>query len=213
MRTPALVAGMAILIACGSSSSGNGLNTAPSITLAGTPYTPKDGGGLSVTNKSCTVTTLAGPATLSFSALVAGFSSWSGVCGWVKQNSICASKQNAQFGSLAIIRGSSTPPGPIQPGTYPIGQTADVSGNLTIVEVSFENLDAACHPVAPYTTAAGTVTITQTSPTVKGSASVTFLDAGGATVGTFSGNFDVNTCDYQLDLCGQLAGTCTNTCI
>ncbi len=201
----ALVAAVSVLAACGSSSS-VGLNVAPTFSLAGTTYTPKDGGGLTVNNKTCTTTQ--GP--LTFSAVVAGFSSFTGLCGWVKSNTICASKQNSQFGSIAVIKGSATGPGPIQPGVYQVGTTVDATG-VTIVDVSFANLDNLCHPGATYAGMTGSVTITQTTPTVKGSAAVTFVDAVGATVGGLTGSFDVNTCDYQLDLCGELAGTCTST--
>jgi hypothetical protein len=208
-----LAAALAILGACGSSGSGNGLNTAPTFSLNGTSYTPKDGGGLAVNNKTCTITTMAGPTTLNFSALVAGFSSFTGLCGFVQQNTVCASKQNSQFGTLAIIKGSSSPPGPIGVGTYTLGETVDALGNVSIVYVSFANLNATCYPVAPYSSASGTVTITQVSPTVKGSATVDFLDAGGATVGSMTGSFDINTCNATVDLCAELNGTCTNTCM
>jgi hypothetical protein len=212
MRSLAALAGVALLAACGSSKPSHGLVAAPSITVAGTAYAPGDAGGLAVDNTPCNV----GPATLQVSALVAGFSSYDAVCDYVKANTVCANKPNSWRGSIAIIKGgSSLPPGPIGTGVYTITTgppMPDQYGNLTVVNVAFEQRNATCQNTASSYTSTGTVTIDQVAPTVKGSIDATIMD-GAAAVGTISGPFEVGNCAAAVDICGQLAGTCINTCI
>jgi len=212
MRSLAALACIALLAACGSSKPSHGLVTAPSITVAGTTYAPGDGGGLTVTNKTCGV----GALSLQVSALVAGFSSYDGVCDYVKANTVCASKPSSWRGSIAIIKGgSSVAPGAIGTGVYTITTgppTPDAFGNLTVVNVAFDQRNATCQNLTSSYTTTGTVTVDQVTPTVKGSVDATILD-GATVVGTISGPFEVDACSATVDICGQLFGSCTNTCI
>lgn len=211
MRSLAALACAALLAGCGSGKSSHGLVATPSITIGGTSYAPGDAGGLAVDNTPCTV----GSASLQLSALVAGFTSYPAVCDYVKANSVCARKPDGWRVSIAIIKGGSASPGSIGPGTYAITSgtpTVDQYGNLTIVYVAFEQWSGTCQNLASGYTATGKVTIDQVTPTVKGSIDATIMN-GATAAGTISGPFEVGTCNAKVDVCGQLSGTCPNTCV
>jgi hypothetical protein len=211
MRKTALAACLAVLGACGSSVGGGSkrtLNYAP-IMVVGVTYDPADGGALVVSDRDCV---LPGLGAASVSAIAMGFSSFAGLCDFVKTNSTCATRQNAIVASIVITRAGTSAPGPIGPGHYTLGETSDAGGS-TIVSVAFDQSDATCNDVSPVAGATGAVTLTEVSPSVKGAIDVTLLDGKGVSLGSYFGGFDVGTCDTQVDICAMMSGCTTRPCL
>jgi hypothetical protein len=201
----AAVVALALAGCGGSSSSGGGGNTGqltlPNGTIVTTAFAPGDGAALVLTDASCL---MGGEVQGKLSALLLGYSSFTGLCSAVATNSMCFDKKSALLANVMVARFSlgATAPGPVGIGTYTYSATtpAPVNGIYTVVEPGVSLTDASCNDLATGSVTSATVTIsTLTSARVSGTMSAAFGDGSHV-----SGTFDVPICSYAPPICAMM---------
>ncbi len=195
----------AVLVSCGSSSSSptynGGINGTPPSGTGSFVFTPADGAGLAVGPTTCTIPNV---GTAHVAGLLLGFSSYSGVCGFIRDHGIqCADvgKASATFVGLAIFKADLSSVTPVAPGTYTLNTTVTAGTGVTETGGTVTVTDATCGDSGPLAIA-GTITIASASAAgVTGSLNLTWAGGG------FSGPFDVVGCTANVDICGLAQGT------
>ena len=202
-------AATAVLVSCGSSSSGTtyngGINGTPPGGNSGFVFTPVDGGALIVGQTSCTISSTSAKVT----GLLLGFSSYSGMCGFVRSHGVgCldTGKASATFVGIAVFDADLLAASPIGPGTYTMNtQVPAGATGFIVTEGTVTVTDAGCVDSGPDPLSlGGTITITSASAAqVTGSVNLTWTGGG------FSGPFDVVGCTASVDVCGLANATAT----
>lgn len=206
MRRMLAAAAAAALLGCG----GGGKDQAPVDggpplalpTGTGTAaFTMNDAGAVIIAPVACNIQ----GNTVYASGLMLGFSSFGGLCGFVRTTGLCGDKASATLAGLAVFKaGALQAQSPVGPGTYTYvaNPTPDASGNVVQVSGDVTQTDMACGGTQNGVTA-GSVTVTSAmGGRIVGSLNLTFSDGS-----TLTGPFDVGTCAYTVDICSIIAGT------
>lgn len=191
---------VAWLASCGGSDG----DTSP--LLAG--FSPADQGVLVVPATPCTAPA---PA-LTFTGLLFGFSSFTGLCGFAQDTALCGDVASSTVVTVSVLRGrdASPDPAPIGPGTYPISLTGlptlELDGSRILALADVTKTAAACAEPAVYPdVTAGTLILTSVTATaVAGSVDVSFSDGS-----RFLRSFDLPVCNYVPNVCSILDDSCT----
>ena len=226
MRKVALLSLVAVLAACGGSSSSG--SSALSGTIGGTPFTASTELALFGTGNACNISLAAG-IPLGVSMAVTGLTSATTTC---TEALTCVTHKNSQVVSLIIAKANlttGTAPG-LAVGTYQFIDLAtlatnpptfapDSNGNIAIFIADVTGLNATClpTPTAGYTVTSGSLNVTAvTATSVTGTVSLTL----GNGQGSVSGTFTASGCGVPaFDACAALNGitsgggldTCTGT--
>jgi hypothetical protein len=195
MKRVLVVAVLALLAACGSSS-----HAEPQL-FGG--FTPVDGTAVIFDPTTCDIPFV---GTTSASALAMEFTSFAGTCDFVTTTNLCGSKANSTFlAALAIggVVGSGTA-APFAPGTYPFLSTPP-TGAFQACTASAARTDASCSAGAgasPDMAGGRIVVTTVTATRVTGSLDLRFDDGS-----TYQRPFDLALCPVTADLCSLVGSS------
>jgi hypothetical protein len=202
----ASVAAVLLLASCGDDDNG-GAPAPPAAravagTLLGQPFTAADASALVLSRATCAFDGVNASAT----GLVLGFSSFSGLCSFVTQNQLCASRANAAIVTVLILRANLLGnAAPVQAGTYTISAATpspDAQGNIVVAQAIGSRTDAVCAtPAGTPEATSGTVRIDSVGATIAGSVDLVFPDGG-----RVAGPFSVPACGFQTDVCAAMQG-------
>ena len=206
MRCMLATAAAAALLGCG----GGGKDQAP---VDGGPpkqlptgtgsasFTMSDAGAVIIAPVTCSIQ----GSTVYAAGLMLGFSSFGGLCDFVRSTALCGDKASASLAGLAIFKaGALQAQSPVGPGTYTYvaNPMPDASGNVVQVSGDVTQTNMACGATQNGVTA-GSVTVTSAAGgRIVGSLDLTLADGS-----TITGPFDVGTCAYTVDICAIIGGT------